>query len=182
MKPRQLCLAIVFGATLAACSATGPDDGTKTGSVAPPPDDSLPAAAPQSLNSGGTYPYGAAMGSAGESQAPDTADDPSPLLYEGSAEPTSGELVVKAPDGTVWRKVGIDEEEHLADVESCYRAATAAARRDVQIYDDRNAALDTLTSDSVLSAQRRSLEKYNYERDRGKLLTQCLELRGYSRL
>jgi|GEM_PF-4084878 len=179
MKLRQLGVAIVLGAALAACAAPRTVEGTKSSPAAPPPGGDLPAAAaPNASNQGGTYPYGSATGTTGAAPA----GEPSPLLYERTPDPTSGDLVVKAPDGSIWRKPGADEEQHRADVESCYRAATAAARRDVRIYDDRNSALDTLTSDSVLSAQRRSLEKFNYDRDRGRLLTQCLERRGYLQL
>src|SRR3546814_14940835 len=73
-----------------------------------------------------------------------------PPLPEPSStsEPSaaSGEpVIVKGPDGTTWEASSSKEQEaYQADIEDCYRYASAQTRRDAQFTADRNAGIDTL--------------------------------------
>ena len=60
-------------------------------------------------------------------------------------------------------------------------SATAQTRRDAQITDDRNAGIDTLTSESRYSALRQRVDEFDLRQRRGSLMTGCMEAKGYVR-
>ena len=101
---------------------------------------------------------------------------------EGAAPTAEEGVIFKGPDGTTWA-VGkqTDEETYRADIENCYNYAWAQTRRDAQITDDRNAGIDTLTSQSRYSALRQRVDEFDLRNRRGALMTDCMEAKGYAR-
>lgn len=101
---------------------------------------------------------------------------------EGEAAEGEEGIIFKGPDGTTWTVTKkTDEEAYRADIEDCYNYAVAQTRRDRQITDDRNAGINTLTSESRYSILRQRVDEYDLRNRRGALLTECMEAKGYAR-
>ena len=153
---------------LAACAAEPADSGPDLtrGTALPPPGTGEPATAT-------TTP----------SAPPQPLPEPSstsqpPAEPGGSGEP----VVLKGPDGTSWESRGArDEAAYQADIEDCYSYATAQTRHDAQIMDDRNAGIDTLTSQSRYSGLRQRVDEYDLRNRRSALMSSCMESKGYAR-
>src|SRR3546814_7805747 len=83
---------------------------------------------------------------AGQTMAPGQPVAPPLPEPSSTSEPSaaSGEpVIVKGPDGTTWEASSSKEQEaYQADIEDCYRYASAQTRRDAQFIDDRNAGID----------------------------------------
>jgi len=153
---------------LAAC-ASEPTPIGETGTALPPPGAGEPAAA-------------------SSEPAPATAVPPPPLPEPSSTsippqEPAEGEsVIVKGPDGTTWRaSPATNEQTYQADLDDCYSYATAQTRHDAQIMDDRNAGIDTLTSQSRYSGLRQRVDEYDLRNRRASLMSSCMESKGYAR-
>ncbi|MGF1631641.1 MAG: hypothetical protein ACFCUT_19370 [Kiloniellaceae bacterium] len=146
---------------LAACGAepSGPAATGVRGGALPPPaagenaaGGSLPVAPPATPESGAT-------------QA--TSDDP---------------VIIEGPDGTSWEATRAkDSAAYQADMEDCYRYATALTERDAQHIDDRNAGIDTLTNQSPFSGLRQRVDEYDLRNRRTSLMSSCMESKGYAR-
>ncbi len=118
------------------------------------------------VNQGGTYPYGA-VPEPGSSGAGDSGAD----------------VVVRAPDGSLWRSGrGTSSAQYQADAGACYQYAQAQTRHDSRIYDDRNAASDTLTANSRFAQVQQQREEYGLHQRRFSLMEDCMRSRGYFRL
>jgi hypothetical protein len=107
-----------------------------------------------------------------------------PLPGEAAtAGKTSGEpVIVKGPDGTTWAvPTATNEEIYQADVEDCHRYALAQTRHDEQIRDDRNAGIDTLTSESRYSGLRKRVDEFDLRNRRTALMSSCMNSKGYAR-
>ncbi len=153
---------------LAACASEPNVLGGENSGSAPPP---------------GSEDAGAAGGDAlpppGISDSDQTAGLPA---AGGEQEGEGGGVVLKGPDGTTWAvQRAEDEEAYRADIEDCYNYAAAQTRRDAQITDDRNAGIDTLTSQSRYSGLRQRVDEYDLRQRRGSLMTGCMEAKGYVR-
>lgn len=153
---------------LAACAAepagsSGPD--VTRGSALPPPGAGEPATAT-------TAP-----------SAPPPLPEPSSTSQPPAGTGASDEpVVVKGPDGTSWEARGAkDEAAYQADLDDCYSYATAQTRHDAQIMDDRNAGIDTLTSQSRYSGLRQRVDEYDLRNRRSALMSSCMESKGYAR-
>jgi len=92
------------------------------------------------------------------------------------------EVVVRGPDGTRWQKKVADEERHLLDLEACYNYAHAQVRHDEQIWVDRNAAFDNITTDSRYSQMQRQQDAYEFSKRQGRLINSCMVGKGYYKL
>ena len=99
------------------------------------------------------------------------------------APQASGEaVVIEGPDGTTWTVTSPkNEEDYRADVDDCYRYAVGQTRRDAQITDDRNAGIDTLTSESRYSGLRKRVDEFDLRNRRSSLMSSCMESKGYAR-
>lgn len=160
----------VFAAALlllAACASepAGPAIGGDSGSALPPP-----AAGENSAGSGASPVVPA-------QPVPAPSDSGAPASA-ASSEP----VVVKGPDGTSWMATSPhDEAVYQADIEDCYRYATAQTRRDAQYIDDRNAGIDTLTNQSPYSGLRQRVDEFDLRNRRASLMSSCMESKGYAR-
>lgn len=165
--PRGLAAALAGSLLLLAACASEPAPIGETGTALPPPGAGEPAAA---------------------SGAP-AAPAPAPLPETGSTtgvppqEPAAGEpVIVQGPDGTTWRASrSTNAEAYQADLDDCYSYATAQTRHDAQIIDDRNAGIDTLTSQSRYSGLRQRVDEYDLRNRRASLMSSCMESKGYAR-
>lgn len=119
-----------------------------------------------SINQGGTYPYGSASGAS-----------------TGEGTGGAGEsVVVRAPDGTLWRSARAgNAAQYQADAGACHQYAKAQSRHDSRIYDDRNAASDTLTTNSGFAQVQQQREEYSLYQRRFSLMEDCMRSRGYFR-
>jgi len=105
-----------------------------------------------------------------------------PLPQAGPSGEPSEAVIIKGPDGTTWRAPrALDEEAYQIDVEDCFRYASAQTRNDAQIVDDRNAGIDTLTSESRYSVLRKRVDEYDLRNRRKSLMSSCMESKGYAR-
>jgi|GEM_PF-5138108 len=111
-----------------------------------------------------------------------TAVPAQPLPEAEAGTPAGEPVVIEGPDGTTWAvRTPKDEEAYRADVEDCYRYAVGQTRRDAQIIDDRNAGIDTLTSESRYSALRKRVDEFDLRNRRTSLMSSCMESKGYAR-
>lgn len=154
---------------LAACAAEPAGSGgpeLTRGTALPPPGAGEPATATSTPSA--PPPSLPAPSATGETPAePGAAGDP---------------VVLKGPDGTNWEVRGArDEATYQADIEDCYSYATAQTRHDAQIMDDRNAGIDTLTSQSRYSGLRQRVDEYDLRNRRSALMSSCMESKGYAR-
>src|SRR3546814_18923972 len=122
---------------------------------------------------------------AGQTMAPGQPVAPPLPEPSSTSEPSaaSGEpVIVKGPDGTTWEASSSKEQEaYQADIEDCYRYASAQTRRDAQFIDDRNAGIDTLTNRSPYSGLRQRVDEYDLRNRRSPLVSSCMESEGYAR-
>lgn len=111
----------------------------------------------------GTYPYGTAS--------------------ETPAGGASGqdEVMVRGPDGSLWKGAPKDTAIHNADIESCYRYAAAQTENDARIEQDRRAIYGDGFGDTqsvgLLSSKLRS---YDHESRRRSLFSSCMRSKGYA--
>lgn len=106
-----------------------------------------------------------------------------PLPSDAAAGKSSGEpVIVRGPDGTTWAvPTATNEAIYQADVEDCHRYALAQTRNDERIRDDRNAGIDTLTSDSRYSGLRKRVDEFDMRNRRTALMSSCMNSKGYAR-
>ena len=160
---------------LAACSSDFAGLGGEPSGAAPPPG-SEDSGAASAIEAGRALPPPAAGAPADSSAAVAPA--------EGGGGTGAGDspVILKGPDGTTWSvQRAEDEEAYRADIEDCHAYALAQTRRDAQITDDRNAGIDTLTSESRYSALRQRVDEFDLRNRRGSLMTGCMEAKGYVR-
>ena len=120
-------------------------------------------ASQQGVNSGGTYPYGSVQPS-------------------GASATQSGEnVVLRAPDGTLWRKKSIKEASYRDDIAQCYKYASAQMRHDEMILTDQNAAFDNLATNSAYSQVQTQVQNYDLTKQRKRLIGSCMKSKGYLR-
>ena len=119
------------------------------------------------LNSGGTYPYGAA-----------STSTPAPL--ETAAGSGDG-IVVMDPDGNVWVQPEKTNERYRADVESCYSYAQAQIDHDVRIENDINSAFQGTSAGFGLTELRGRMNNFERRRRRPALFSNCMMAKGYNR-
>ena len=179
MPRLSCCLSVVLTLALTACSWGGSADRAPQPSTyepLPPPelnDSSLEGTGGSdsgavdqggAVNQGGTYPYGTT---------------PTPETESGSG----GEaVVIRAPVGSLWRgRNSVSEAQYQADARGCHAYAAAQSRHDSQIYDDRNAASDTLTTNSGFAVVQQQRQEYDIYRRRIGLMEECMRSRGYAR-
>src|SRR3546814_21159343 len=104
-----------------------------------------------------------------------------PPLPEPSStsEPSaaSGEpVIVKGPDGTTWEASSSKKQEaYQADIEDCYRYASAKTRSDAQFNDDRNAGIETLNNRTPYAGLRQRVDDYDLRNRRRPLMPSCQE-------
>jgi hypothetical protein len=173
-SPLKLTTAVAAALLLAACAAEpsgpaagGPAAGGATpeaGRALPPPDPD----APSTQGDLSTSPVAPAeVPGAGET---------------AGSEAASETVVIEGPDGTTWVvRSPRDEEAYRADVEDCYRYAVGQTRRDALMMNDRNAGIDTLTSESRYSQLRQRVDEFELRNRRADLMSSCMEAKGYAR-
>ncbi len=127
------------------------------------PADTAGGATQPGVNSGGTYPYGAAQTSG------------------ASAAKTSDKVVLRAPDGTLWRKENVNEASYRDDISQCYKYAAAQMRHDEMILTDQNAAFDNLATNSAFSQVQSQVQNYDLTKQRKRLIGSCMKSKGYLR-
>ena len=160
---------------LAACSSDFAGLGGEPSGAAPPPG-SEDSGAASAIEAGRALPPPAAGDPADSSQAV------APAEGGGGSGAGDSPVILKGPDGTAWAvQRAEDEEAYRADIEDCHAYALAQTRRDAQITDDRNAGIDTLTSESRYSALRQRVDEFDLRNRRGSLMTGCMEAKGYVR-
>lgn len=127
------------------------------------PTDISGGAAQAGVNSGGTYPYGTAQTSGASIAKP------------------SDEVLLRAPDGTLWRKENVDEASYHDDISQCYKYASAQMRHDEMILTDQNAAFDNLATNSAFSQVQSQVQNYDLTKQRKRLVSSCMKSKGYLR-
>lgn len=136
-----------------------PPSGTGGQSTAPAKSGEL-AKVPSSK---GTYPYG---------RVEDTPE---------AGEADQGETYIRGPEGSLWKGAPKDKDAHNADIESCYRYASAQTEHDARIEQDRRAIYGDGFSDTqsvgLLSSKLRS---YDHESRRRSLFSSCMRSKGYA--
>lgn len=162
----RLGFLLAAGLALAACakSYTPPED---TGALPPP----------------------AAVDEGAGVEAPPAVSLPEVAVAEPGAAPAASAsegraaagIVVKGPDGSLWQG-GEDDARRKADTEACYDYALAETRHDLRIQSDADAARDTLATSSRFSEIRDLQNLHDFRRRRDRLMTHCMENRGYLRL
>ena len=169
ISPLSTITALAVAALLLAACATEPSapagesSGVETGTALPPPDPGEPSREGD-LSASPVAPV-AAPENTGEAAA------------EG-VEPE----VIQGPDGTSWAVVSpTNEAAYQDDVDDCYRYAVGQTRRDAQYLNDRNAGIDTLTSDSRYSPLRKRVDEFDLRNRRASLMSSCMESKGYVR-
>lgn len=162
--------ALAAGLLLLAAACAEPAEpaltGVETGTALPPPG------------------AGANAGAGGLAVAPAAPLPPLPEPSSTSEPPANaGEpVIVKGPDGTTWQaETTKDEAAYQADIEDCYRYASALTARDARFIDDRNAGIDTLTNRSPYSGLRQRVDEYDLRNRRTSLMSSCMESKGYAR-
>ncbi|MEM7170290.1 MAG: hypothetical protein AAF530_08965 [Pseudomonadota bacterium] len=102
----------------------------------------------------------------------------------GSAESDAAATSpIRGPDGSYWRKEGVSQTQHQADIEACFDYAWAQTRHDVRISDDRAAARgDRASTSSGLTDTRRNFDLQDQKRRVGPLMEDCMTGRGYLRI
>ncbi len=115
------------------------------------------------VNSGGTYPYGAAQPSG------------------ASGTKGSDDVVLRPPDGTLWRKDNVDEARYRSDISQCYEYAAAQMRHDELILIDQNAAFDNLATNSAYSQVQSQVQNYDLNKQRKRLIGSCMKSKSYLR-
>ena len=95
---------------------------------------------------------------------------------------TVKEIVVRGPDGTRWQNKVADDEQHRLDLEACYNYAHAQVRHDEQIWVDRNAAFDNITTDSRYSQMQLQQDAFEFSKRQGRLINSCMVGKGYYKL
>jgi len=168
-------LAVCLSAALSACSyfdqgpqkvplpASSYEPVPAAAQPALPADTSDGLATQAGVNSGGTYPYGTAQPS-------------------GASAAKSGEdVVLRAPDGTLWRKEDVDGVSYRDDISQCYKYAAAQMRHDEMILTDQNAAFDNLATSSAYSQVQSQVQNYDLNKQRKRLIGSCMKSKGYQR-
>jgi hypothetical protein len=95
---------------------------------------------------------------------------------------TVKEVVVRGPDGTRWQNKVADDKQHRLDLEACYNYAHAQVRHDEQIWVDRNAAFDNITTDSRYSQMQLQQDAFEFSKRQGRLINSCMVGKGYYKL
>ena len=101
------------------------------------------------------------------------------VVTEPQAEPTEGDDLPAADTG--WAKTGVTQEQHRADIESCYHYAWSQVQRDLNIDSDIDSARfdqDDGLGFNQLTAQ---MDAYNAGNRRSSLMRSCMEAKGYVR-
>ena len=70
-------------------------------------------------------------------------------------------------------------ELYKSSYATCHRYSEALSKHDSQIYDDRNAATDNLTTNSGFSLVQKQRQEYGLYRERQNLMVDCMRSRGY---
>jgi hypothetical protein len=166
---KMITAAVAAALLLAACAA---EPGGRDGSTGGP----MPQA-------GTALPPPTAGESAAAASLPVVPSEPLPAPESTSEVPKGGEpVVVQGPDGTTWTVLSPkDEAAYQADVDDCFHYASAQTRNDAQIIDDRNAGIDTLTSQSRYSGLRQRVDEFDLRNRRASLMSSCMESKGYTR-
>ncbi len=100
---------------------------------------------------------------------PDLGDDP----------PSGGGTDRPAVPGG-WSKAGVTGEEKRADIDACYRFATAQVARDIRIDSDIEAARDPYNSfDYRFGNLTRQVDGYYYSKQRINKFGECMRAKGY---
>jgi len=155
-RTQRLALVVAFGGLLMAC----------TQQPLPGVDPTPPRSSPQ-LPSGAPPP---------PSQ---TSGEPAPL------QPVGGESAVSQTqieeDATGWVEPATSEEQHQADLASCYAFANAQVRHDEQINDDRSSLFGSnnpAVAGNLYSYQK-AIRPYGRNQRFERLFSRCMESRGY---
>jgi len=180
LSPLKMTAALTGALLLLGACATEPT-GPASGTVAPPQSGAAPA-------SGGALPPPSSGDSPAGGRLPVVSSELAPApAAEGTRETpkaeTSGEAVIlKGPDGTTWAARSVkDEDAYRDDIDDCFRYASAQTRNDARILDDRNAGIDTLTSQSRYSPLRQRVDEFDLRNRRAALMSSCMESKGYAR-
>ena len=160
---------LVLAVGLAACSSFEEKQYNRqpaaASTLATPPasQSAVPGQPVQEPSTKGTYPYGTA------SETP----------VDG--ESGQGDVMVRGPDGSLWKGSPKDSAAHNADIESCYRYAAAQTENDARIEQDRRAIYGDGFGDTqsvgLLSSKLRS---YDHESRRRSLFSSCMRSKGYA--
>ena len=174
LKSGKVGLALGLLAALSACSLfeQGPRKEAPPASSYEPVPSAEPPALPADAsggtgqlgaNSGGTYPYGSAQPS-------------------GTAAARSGDdIVLRDPDGGLWRKANANEAGYRDDISQCYKYANAQMRHDEMIITDQNAAFDGLTASPAFGRIQSKVQNYDLNKQRKRLIGSCMKSKGYLR-
>lgn len=79
-----------------------------------------------------------------------------------------------------WTKPGTSQEQHRADIESCYRYAFAQVDHDLKIDSDVAAARDDDDKGLGFTLLTQKLNLYDLKRRRSELINDCMESKGYN--
>lgn len=79
-----------------------------------------------------------------------------------------------------WTKPGTSEEQHRADIESCYRYAFAQVDHDLKIDSDVAAARDDGDKGLGFTLLTQRMNLYDLKRRRTELINDCMEGKGYN--
>ena len=79
-----------------------------------------------------------------------------------------------------WIKPGTSEEQHRADIESCYRYAFAQVDHDLKIDSDVAAARDDGDKGLGFTLLTQRMNLYDLKRRRTELINDCMEGKGYN--
>jgi len=181
LSPLKMTTALAGVLLLLAACATEPP-GPASGTAAPPASGTVAPA------SGGALPPPSAGDSPTGERLPVVSSEPVPApAPQGSreapkAESSSEPVIIKGPDGTTWAaRSAKDEDAYRDDIDDCFRYASAQTRNDARILDDRNAGIDTLTSQSRYSHLRQRVDEFDLRNRRAALMSSCMESKGYAR-
>jgi hypothetical protein len=159
----KLVIALFFAAAaLAACSNTTPSTPAESAASteALPPPDAEARATPEEASQDG----GAAVA------APSAA-----------AEAPAGEADSLPGAETGWVKEGVTQEQHRADIESCYAYAWSQVQRDLNIDSDIDSARFDGDDGLGVNQLTAEMDAYSAGNRRISLMNSCMEAKGYVR-
>jgi hypothetical protein len=101
---------------------------------------------------------------------------------EGTDSSGGGPESVDEPLAVGWHRTGVPRAQKAADIEACYRAASAQVDKDIRIDDDIAAARDQVNSyQTRFGDLNRRVDSHYYSRQRISRFEDCMQARGYSR-
>lgn len=155
---RRAVLSAAFGGLLAAC----------TQQPLPGVDPTPPRSAPQPPTGSQVQPQ----------VQPQSGGQAQPPLIEGESAVPLDDVQTESSD---WESPNTTQEQHQADLESCYAFANAQVRHDERIEDDRSTLFGSNNSAQAgnLYSYRKAIRPFDSEQRFNELFKRCMESRGY---